>query len=303
MPIKKIKQKKIKGKQKKKSSPKKRANVVASAPTRDVIININTTRPRARREPSQKVIPKRNEDLSARIIESELFQSNFRATQLIKEQAEKIKLFDRRLSVLTDVIDNERNRPLITEPAPDHPDQPPPVAEAIRTPSQDIQVAEAVRAPSQDIQVAEIVSEPAKPERPRQSVFLQQLLSERESQERLKQQAQRQEESERASLKARQLGEEQEEQPLERKKAGQGQPLERKKKPGRPAMTPEQKEENKRIREQEAKKLEEEAKKLVQQQKPPDTQPRKLTVLELMKLNQGEQQGELFFKSFGGRKV
>ena len=279
MPIKKIKQKKIKGKQKKKATPKKRANVVAQAPTRDVIININTTRPRARREPSQKVIPKRNEDLSARIIESELFQSNFRATQLIKEQAEKIKLFDRRLSVLTDVIDNERRPPLITEPATD---QPPPVAEAIRT-------------PSQDIQVAEIVSEPAKPERPRQSVFLQQLLSERENQEILKQQAQRQEESERASLKARQLGEEQEEQPLERKKAGQGQPLERKKKAGRPALTPEQKEENKRIREQEAKKL-------VQQQKPPETQPRKLSVLELMKLNQGEG-GDDFFKVFGGRKV
>ena len=281
MGIKKIKQKKIKGKPKKRSSPKKRANVVASAPTRDVIININTTRPRARREPSQRVVPKRNEDLSARIIESELFQSNFRATQLIKEQAEKIKLFDRRLSVLTDVIDNERNRPLITEPAPT--DQPPLVAEAVREP-QEIQVAEAVRATPQDIQVAEAVREPAKPERPRQSVFLQQLLSERESQERLKQEAQRQEESERASLKARQLGEEQEEQPLERKKKG------------RPALTPEQKEENKRIREQEAKKL-------VQQQKPPDTQPRKLTVLELMKLNQGEQQGELFFKSFGGRKV
>lgn len=108
MPIK--KSKKPKGKK-----PKGRR--VASAPTRDVIINISTARPRARREPALRTAstPKRNEDLGGRIRENEIIQGQFRATELIKEQAKQIGLIDKRLSVLTDVIDNERNKPLFQD--------------------------------------------------------------------------------------------------------------------------------------------------------------------------------------------
>lgn len=108
MPIK--KSKKPKGKK-----PKGRR--VASAPTRDVIINISTARPRAKREPALRTAPtpKRNEDLGGRIRENEIIQGQFRATELIKEQAKQIGLIDKRLSVLTDVIDNERNKPLFQD--------------------------------------------------------------------------------------------------------------------------------------------------------------------------------------------
>ena len=108
MPVK--KSKKPKGK-------KQKGRRVATAPTRDVIINISTARPRARREPALRTAPtpKRNEDLGGRIRENEIIQGQFRATELIKEQAKQIGLIDKRLSVLTDVIDNERNKPLFQE--------------------------------------------------------------------------------------------------------------------------------------------------------------------------------------------
>ena len=109
MPVKKIR------KRIKKPTTKGKKRVVATAPTRDVIININTARPRARREPTQKVIPKRNEDLAVKIRETELLQSQFRTTELIKEQARQIGLLDKRLSVLIDTIDNDRPPPLIQE--------------------------------------------------------------------------------------------------------------------------------------------------------------------------------------------
>ena len=109
MPVKKIR------KRIKKTTTKGKKRVVATAPTRDVIININTARPRARREPTQKVIPKRNEDLAVKIRETELLQSQFRTTELIKEQARQIGLLDKRLSVLIDTIDNDRPPPLIQD--------------------------------------------------------------------------------------------------------------------------------------------------------------------------------------------
>lgn len=89
-----------------------KGNRVATAPTRDVIINISTAKPRASKT-LKPAMTKRSEDLSGRIKDFEISQSQFRQTQLIKEQASKMGLIDKRLSVLTDIIDNERTVPLV----------------------------------------------------------------------------------------------------------------------------------------------------------------------------------------------
>jgi len=95
-----------------KKAKKPRGRRVASAPTRDVIINIQTSKPRGRRLLTKKTIPSSN-DLGGRIRDNEITQSQFRQTELIRSQAKQIGLLDKRLSVLTGVIDNERNKPLI----------------------------------------------------------------------------------------------------------------------------------------------------------------------------------------------
>lgn len=94
-----------------------KGNRVATAPTRDVIINISTARPRASKT-LKPAVPKRSEDLGGRIKDFEVSQSQFRQTQMIKEQAIKMGLIDKRLSVLTDVVDNERKEPLFQKPPP-----------------------------------------------------------------------------------------------------------------------------------------------------------------------------------------
>lgn len=100
-----------------KKTKKPRGRRVATAPTRDVIINIQTSKPRARRQLVKKTAPK-SEDLGGRIRDYETAQAQFRQTDLIRSQAKQIGLLDKRLSVLTDVIDNERNKPLVQkEPA------------------------------------------------------------------------------------------------------------------------------------------------------------------------------------------
>ena len=100
-----------------KKTKKPRGRRVATAPTRDVIINIQTSRPRARRQLVKKTAPK-SEDLGGRIKDYETAQAQFRQTEIIRSQAKQIGLLDKRLSVLTDVIDNERNKPLVQkEPA------------------------------------------------------------------------------------------------------------------------------------------------------------------------------------------
>ena len=93
-----------------------KGNRVATAPTRDVIINISTTKPRASKT-LKPAVPKRSEDLSGRIKDFEVSQAQFRQTQMIKEQASKMGLIDKRLSVLTDIIDNERTIPLVQKRA------------------------------------------------------------------------------------------------------------------------------------------------------------------------------------------
>jgi hypothetical protein len=113
MPVKKLKRgKKVK---------KPRGVRVASAPTRDVIINITTARPRAKRQIAEKTTPKRNEDLTGRLNELALTQSQFRATETIRQQATQIGLIDKRLSVLVDILDNERNKPLFQAQPADTP--------------------------------------------------------------------------------------------------------------------------------------------------------------------------------------
>jgi len=100
-----------------KKTKKPRGRRVATAPTRDVIINIQTSKPRARRQLVKKTAPK-SEDLGGRIRDYETAQAQFRQTDLIRSQAKQIGLLDKRLSVLTDIIDNERNKPLVQkEPA------------------------------------------------------------------------------------------------------------------------------------------------------------------------------------------
>jgi len=106
-----------------------KGNRVATAPTRDVIINISTTKPRATKT-LKPAVPKRSEDLGGRIKDFEVSQSQFRQTQMIKEQAIKMGLIDKRLSVLTDVVDNERKEPLVQKPPPKKKkEKPPPDAE------------------------------------------------------------------------------------------------------------------------------------------------------------------------------
>lgn len=95
-----------------KKTKKPRGRRVATAPTRDVIINIQTSKPRARRQLVKKTAP-RSEDLGGRIKDYETAQAQFRQTEIIRSQAKQIGLLDKRLSVLTDVIDNERNKPLV----------------------------------------------------------------------------------------------------------------------------------------------------------------------------------------------
>lgn len=100
-----------------KKAKKPRGRRVATAPTRDVIINIQTSKPRARKQLVKKTAPK-SEDLGGRIRDYETAQAQFRQTDLIRSQAKQIGLLDKRLSVLTDIIDNERNKPLVQkEPA------------------------------------------------------------------------------------------------------------------------------------------------------------------------------------------
>ena len=94
-----------------------KGNRVATAPTRDVIINISTARPRASKT-LKPAVPKRSEDLGGRIKDFEVSQSQFRQTQMIKEQAIKMGLIDKRLSVLTNVVDNEQTKPLFQKPPP-----------------------------------------------------------------------------------------------------------------------------------------------------------------------------------------
>lgn len=88
---------------------------VATAPTRDVIINITTARPRARGIVA-KTIPKRNEDLTGRLKDFEISQQLFKQTRLIKETAERLGIFDKRLSVLSSVINGDKTPPLILTP-------------------------------------------------------------------------------------------------------------------------------------------------------------------------------------------
>ena len=95
-----------------KKTKKPRGRRVASAPTRDVIINIQTSKPRGRRQLIKKTIPS-SVDLGGRIRDNETAQAQFRHTEIIRNQAKQIGLLDKRLSVLTGVIDNERNKPLI----------------------------------------------------------------------------------------------------------------------------------------------------------------------------------------------
>ena len=95
-----------------KKTKKPRGRRVASAPTRDVIINIQTSKPRARRQLVKKSAPS-SADLGGRIRDNETAQAQFRHTEIIRNQAKQIGLLDKRLSVLTGVIDNERNKPLI----------------------------------------------------------------------------------------------------------------------------------------------------------------------------------------------
>lgn len=111
---------------KKVRQPKK--NRVATAPTRDVIINISTARPRASKT-LKPAVPKRSEDLGGRIKDFEVSQAQFRQTQMIKEQAIKMGLIDKRLSVLTDVVDNERTTPLVQKPPPKPKEEKPPPSE------------------------------------------------------------------------------------------------------------------------------------------------------------------------------
>lgn len=89
----------------------KKGRRVATAPVRDVIVNIQTSKPRARRQLKQ-VKPKRSEDLNIKIRDLEIAQGQFRQTELIKAQAKQIGILDKRLSVLTDIIDNEATKPL-----------------------------------------------------------------------------------------------------------------------------------------------------------------------------------------------
>jgi len=89
-----------------------KGNRVATAPTRDVIINISTAKPRASKV-LKPVAPKRTEDLNKRIKDFEISQAQFRQTEMIKAQAVKLGLIDKRLSILTDIVDNERTKPLI----------------------------------------------------------------------------------------------------------------------------------------------------------------------------------------------
>ena len=95
----------------KRAKKAKKGRRVATAPVRDVIVNIQTSKPRARRQLKQ-VKPKRSEDLNIKIRDLEIAQGQFRQTELIKAQAKQIGLLDKRLSVLTDIIDNEATKPL-----------------------------------------------------------------------------------------------------------------------------------------------------------------------------------------------
>lgn len=95
----------------KRAKKTKKGRRVATAPVRDVIVNIQTSKPRARRQLKQ-VKPKRSEDLNIKIRDLEIAQGQFRQTELIKAQAKQIGLLDKRLSVLTDIIDNEATKPL-----------------------------------------------------------------------------------------------------------------------------------------------------------------------------------------------
>lgn len=95
----------------KRAKKTKKGRRVATAPVRDVIVNIQTSKPRARRQLKQ-VKPKRSEDLNIKIRDLEIAQGQFRQTELIKAQAKQIGILDKRLSVLTDIIDNEATKPL-----------------------------------------------------------------------------------------------------------------------------------------------------------------------------------------------
>lgn len=95
----------------KRAKKAKKGRRVATAPVRDVIVNIQTSKPRARRQLKQ-VKPKRSEDLNIKIRDLEIAQGQFRQTELIKAQAKQIGILDKRLSVLTDIIDNEATKPL-----------------------------------------------------------------------------------------------------------------------------------------------------------------------------------------------
>jgi hypothetical protein len=95
----------------KRAKKTKKGRRVATAPVRDVIVNIQTSKPRARRQLKQ-VKPKRSEDLNIKIRDLEIAQGQFRQTELIKAQAKQIGILDKRLSVLTDIIDNESTKPL-----------------------------------------------------------------------------------------------------------------------------------------------------------------------------------------------
>ena len=111
-----------------------KGNRVASAPTRDVIINISTGKPRASKT-LKPAVPKRSEDLGGRIKDFEVSQSQFRQTQMIKEQAVKMGLLDKRLSVLTSVVDNEQTKPLVQKPPKQKKEKPPAEQEEEKQPS------------------------------------------------------------------------------------------------------------------------------------------------------------------------
>lgn len=88
---------------------------IASAPTRDVIINISTSRPRARGIVA-KPIPKRSEDLTGRLKDFEISQQLFKQTKMMKETADKLGIFDKRLSVLAGMINGDKPPPLFFTP-------------------------------------------------------------------------------------------------------------------------------------------------------------------------------------------
>ena len=88
---------------------------VASAPTRDVIINISTSRPRAKGIVA-KPIPKRSEDLTGRLKDFEISQQLFKQTKMMKETADKLGIFDKRLSVLAGMINGDKPPPLFYTP-------------------------------------------------------------------------------------------------------------------------------------------------------------------------------------------